>query len=190
MELMDIKTYAGIIILLVWAVLFALVGLACKNIKVNPLKDIKDFFNKQSPLGRIVSLLFFLMMTIYGGTKPSGSNSTTNDVGNASNSLNSTNGSNSIVQTQSGQISSSAQLGSLSSSVQSSNSNTASDGSSEQSQVNIPAYFTNEDFERGFVLTSIKTDENFDFSPPETGAIICNDWRKFIIVIIAIIVCL
>ena len=179
MGLMDIKTYAGIIILLVWAVLFALVGLACKNIKVNPLKDIKDFFNKQSPLGRIVSLLFFLMMTIYGGTKPSGSGSTTNDVDNVSNSSSATNNSNSIAQTQSGQISSSAQLGSLSSSVQSLNSNTASNGSNEQSQINIPAYFTNEDFERGFVLTSIKTDENFDFSPPETGAIICNDWRKF-----------
>ncbi len=179
MELMDIKTYAGIIILLVWAVLFALVGLACKNIKVNPLKDIKDFFNKQSPLGRIVSLLFFLMMTIYGGTKPSGSGGSTNDVDNVSNSSSATNNSNSIAQIQSGQISSSAQFGSLSSSVQSSNSNTASDGSNEQSQINIPAYFTNEDFERGFVLTSIKTDEDFDFSPPETGAIICNDWRKF-----------
>ncbi|MBO7223918.1 MAG: hypothetical protein J6V70_07275, partial [Kiritimatiellae bacterium] len=78
---MEMNAYAGISIILFWLFLFVWVGLACKNI--NPLNEIKAFLKKQSTSGRIVFLLFFLVMTIYGGTKPT-DGSYTNDVNNVS----------------------------------------------------------------------------------------------------------
>ncbi|MBO7223109.1 MAG: hypothetical protein J6V70_03145, partial [Kiritimatiellae bacterium] len=82
---MEMNAYAGLSIILVWLLLFVWVGLACKNI--NPLNEIKAFLKKQSTSGRIVFLLFFLVMTIYGGTKPT-DGSSTNDVDNVSGSSN------------------------------------------------------------------------------------------------------
>ena len=35
-----------------------------------------------------------------------------------------------------------------------------------------------EDFERGFVMSRVGTDEAFDFSAP-AGATVCSDWRAF-----------
>ncbi len=178
---MESKTFAGLVILLVWLFLFLWVALACKNIKVNPFKELGEFFKKQSTFGRIVFLLFFLVMTIYGSTKPSGSGSTTNDVGNASNSSNSTNGSNSIVQTQSGQISSSAQLGSLSSSIVGADGDeknlnnvqneTNNDYLSGLTSTLLSTDFTDEQKSVGFVLAGIITNESYDFSLPTNGVV-------------------
>ena len=156
------NAYAGLSIILVWLLLFVWVGLACKNI--NPLNEIKAFLKKQSTSGRIVFLLFFLVMTIYGGTKPTDGNST-NDVNNVSESTNMSTDA-SLGQLHTGQIDSS------------SNSPLSDNVANSSEQLDIPSSFTNEDFERGFVLTRVATDEVFDFSAP-ANAVVCEDWRAF-----------
>ena len=47
-----------------------------------------------------------------------------------------------------------------------------------QLQLTTTTTLTNTDFERGFVLTRIGTNEVFDFSAP-SNAVVCADWLKF-----------
>ena len=155
---MDIKAYAGIIILLVWTTLFVLVGLACKNIKINPAREIKTFLKKQSAAGRIVFLLFFLVMTIYGGTKPSDNSDSTSDPNNISNSFHASNN-NSISKATSTTI--------------------ANEIHSSKSHLSLlPTDFSNEQKASGFILTGIRTDDSYNFALPTNG-VAYTPWLKY-----------
>ncbi len=158
MELMDIKAYAGIIFLLVWTTLFVLVGLAYKNIKINPAREIKTFLKKQSVAGRIVFLLFFLVMTIYGGTKPSDNSDSTSDPNNISNSSHASNN-NSISKETSTSI--------------------ANEIHSSKSHLSLlPTDFSNEQKASGFILTEIRTDDSYNFALPTNG-VAYTPWLKY-----------
>ena len=43
---------------------------------------------------------------------------------------------------------------------------------------NTPRTITGDDFQRGFVMSRVGTDEQFDFAAP-SNAVVCSDWRAF-----------
>ena len=51
-------------------------------------------------------------------------------------------------------------------------------GNIQQDNTTTPTALTQNDFDRGFVLSRIGTNEVYDFSPPE-GAVVCRDWLSF-----------
>ena len=58
------------------------------------------------------------------------------------------------------------------------NGNIQQENSTLQLQLTTTTTLTNTDFERGFVLTRIGTNEVFDFSTP-SNAVVCADWLQF-----------
>ena len=58
------------------------------------------------------------------------------------------------------------------------NGNIQQENSTLQLQLTTTTTLTNTDFERGFVLTRIGTNEVFDFSAP-SNAVVCADWLQF-----------
>lgn len=165
---MEMNAYAGISIILFWLLLFVWVGLACKNI--NPLNEIKAFLKKQSTSGRIVFLLLFLVMTIYGGTKPT-DGSSTNDVNNVSESIN-ISADASLGQLHTGQIDDDDKFENISSLEQTSSSSITS------SFASIPDDFSNTQKSLGYVLVGIITNELHNFSITANGAAF-EDWLTY-----------
>ena len=165
---MEMNAYAGLSIILFWLFLFVWVGLACKNI--NPLNEIKAFLKKQSTSGRIVFLLFFLVMTIYGGTKPT-DGSSTNDVNNVSGSTNMSADA-SLGQLHTGQIDDADKFENTSCLEQTSSSSITS------SFASIPDDFSNTQKSLGYVLVGIITNELHNFSITANGAAF-EDWLTY-----------
>ena len=123
--------------------------------------------SKQSTSGRIVFLLFFLVMAIYGGTKPT-DGSSTNDVNNVSESTNMSADA-SLGQLHTGQIDDADKFENTSSLEQTSSSSITS------SFASIPDDFSNTQKSLGYVLVGIITNELHNFSITANGAAF-EDW--------------
>ena len=184
------KIWTGSLLFLAWLAFCAWLVLVCREKNIHPLRDFGRFFKKQSNVGRVLLGTFFIAMWIYASVKPGdgggngggGGDGGTNNVpqmvpGPGVGNLQPMNLPGGEIQGLQGQAQFNPDL------------HPANQPLGGGATLNLtgfePITSTNAthtieavDFERGFVMTRIGTDEEFDFTPPPNATIV-NDWRAF-----------
>ena len=64
------KIWTGSLLFLAWLAFCAWLVLVCREKNIHPLRDFGRFFKKQSNVGRILLVTFFIAMWIYASVKP------------------------------------------------------------------------------------------------------------------------
>ena len=184
------KIWTGSLLFLAWLAFCAWLVLVCREKNIHPLRDVARLFKGQSWVGRILLGVFAFGMWVYASVKPGdgGGNGGGGDDG----------GTNNVPQMVPGPGVGNLQPMSLSGGeiqglqVQAQfnpDLHPANQPLSGGATLNLsgfePITSTNTthtieaaDFERGFVMTRIGTDEEFNFTPPPNATIV-NDWRAF-----------
>ncbi len=153
---MLIKIWTASLIFLAGLTFCAWLVLVCHEKDIRPLRDIGRFFKKQSKVGRIILGTFFLVLILYGSVKPGSGGGD----GGANN------------------IEMGIRPGGLEPGNLPGLSRPNVGDFEAIMSTNTTRTLTAEDFERGFVMTRIGTDETFDFTAPPS-ATVYTDWRAF-----------
>lgn len=161
-----------------------------KNIR--PVQDLVTFFKKQSKVGRVLLGTFFIAMWVIASTKPG------NGGGNGGGDGGSDGGGTNNVQmvigpggglqplVSPGAVTNNQQQG-FQGGILPPQGGLVGDPAPVTDQwmdftpitsTNTTRTLDGDDFQRGFVMYRIGTDEEFDFSAPP-GATVCTDWRSF-----------
>ena len=158
---------------------------------VRPVQDLVAFFKKQSKVGRVILGTFFIAMWVIASTKPGGGGNGGGDGGGdggGTNNVQMVIGPSGGLQPldSPGAVTNSQQQG-LQGGIQPPQGGLVGDpapvtdqwtGFTPITSTNTTRTLTGDDFRRGFVMTSIGTGEDFDFSAPPDAAV-CEDWRAF-----------
>ncbi len=158
---------------------------------VRPVQDLVAFFKKQSKVGRVILGTFFIAMWVIASTKPGGGGNGGGDGGGdggGTNNVQMVIGPGGGLQPldSPGAVTNSQQQG-LQGGIQPPQGGLVGDpapvtdqwtGFTPITSTNTTRTLTGDDFRRGFVMTSIGTGEDFDFSAPP-DAVVCEDWRAF-----------
>ena len=184
------KIWTTTLVFLAWLFFCAWLVLVCREKNVHPLRDFCRFFKKQSKVGRVLLGTFFVAMWIFASTKPGdgggngggGGDGGTNNVpqmvpGPGVGNLQPMNLSGGEVQGLQGQANLNPGLHPINQSLNGGATLNLS-GFEPITSTNTTHTIEASDFERGFVMTRIGTDEEFDFAPPSNATTV-NDWRAF-----------
>ena len=158
---------------------------------IRPVRDLVTLFKKQSKVGRVLLGTFFIAMWVIASTKPGGEGNGEQGTGNGG-------GTNNVpqmvpgpgvgnlqpmnlpggeIQGLQGQAQFNPDLHPVNQPLGGGATLNLS-GFEPISSTNTTRMLTAEDFERGFVMTLMGTDEEFDFSAPP-GSTVCADWLAF-----------
>ena len=151
---------------------------------VRPVRELVGFFRRQTKAGRVILGAFFVVLWVIASVKPGGggggdggdggggTNNVQMVVGNVANvgvlPISITNSNFTAIDSHHGQLTT-GNIGT---------GNTFTLATLEITSANTTRTLTADDFERGFVLTRVGTNEVFDFSAP-ASATVCADWRAF-----------
>ena len=185
------KIWTGTLLFLAWLSFCAWLVLVCREKNVHPLRDFALFFKKQTKAGRIIFGTFFIAMWIFASVKPGGGSGGgdggggdggTNNVpqmvpGPGVGNLQPMNLPGGEIQGLQGQAQFNPDLHPVNQPLVGGATLNLS-GFEPISSTNTTRMLTAEDFERGFVMTRIGTDEELDFTPPPNATIV-NDWMAF-----------
>ena len=184
------KIWTGSLLFLAWLAFCAWLVLVCREKNIHPLRDFGRFFKKQSNVGRVLFGTFFIAMWIYASVKPGdgggngggGGDGGTNNVpqmvpGPGVGNLQPMNLPGGVAQGLQGQTQFNPTLQPVNQPLGGGATLNLS-GFEPITSTNTTRTIEAEDFERGFVLTRIGTDEDFDFEPPSNATIV-SDWRAF-----------
>ena len=184
------KIWTTTLVFLAWLFFCAWLVLVCREKNVHPLRDFCRFFKKQSKVGRVLLGTFFVAMWIFASTKPGdgggngggGGDGGTNNVpqmvpGPGVGNLQPMNLSGGEVQGLQGQANLNPGLHPINQSLNGGATLNLS-GFEPITSTNTTHTIEASDFERGFVMTRIGTDEEFDFASPSNATTV-NDWRAF-----------
>lgn len=151
---MLMKIWTTTLLFLAWLSFCAWLVLVCHEKNIHPLRDFCAFFKKQSKVGRVLLGTFFIALWVIASTKPGGE-----------------------IQGLQGQAQFNPDLHPVNQPLGGGATLNLS-GCEPISSTNTTSMLTTEDFERGFVMTRIGTDEELDFTPPPNATIV-NDWMAF-----------
>jgi RHS repeat-associated protein len=184
------KIWTGSLLFLAWLAFCAWLVLVCREKNIHPLRDFGRFFKKQSNVGRVLFGTFFIAMWIYASVKPGdgggngggGGDGGTNNVpqmvpGPGVGNLQPMNLPGGVAQGLQGQAQFNPTLQPVNQPLGGGATLNLS-GFEPITSTNTTRTIEAEDFERGFVMTRIGTDEELDFTPPPNATIV-SDWRAF-----------
>ena len=184
------KIWTTTLVFLAWLFFCAWLVLVCREKNIHPLRDFGRFFKKQSNVGRVLFGTFFIAMWIYASVKPGdgggngggGGDGGTNNVpqmvpGPGAGNLQPMNLPGGVAQGLQGQTQFNPTLQPVNQPLGGGATLNLS-GFEPITSTNTTRTIEASDFERGFLLTRIGTDEEFDFTPPSNATIV-TDWRAF-----------
>ncbi len=186
------KIWTGSLLFLAWLAFCAWLVLVCREKNIHPLRDFGRFFKKQSNVGRVLFGTFFIAMWIYASVKPGdgggngggdgGGDGGTNNVpqmvpGPGVGNLQPMKLPGGEIQGLQGQAQFNPDLHPANQPL-GGGANLNLSGFEPITSTNTTRTIELSDFERGFLLTRIGTDEEFDFSPLANATIV-SDWRAF-----------
>ncbi|MBR4615574.1 MAG: hypothetical protein IKO55_08215, partial [Kiritimatiellae bacterium] len=183
------KIWTTTLVFLAWLCFCAWLVLVCHEKNIHPLRDFGRFFKKQSNVGRVLFGTFFIAMWIYASVKPGDGGGNGGGGGDGgTNNIQMVIGPGSGLQPMNlpGTVTNSLQQG-LMGGLLPPQGGMLGDPAPVTDQwadftpitsTNTTRTLDGDDFRRGFVLTRIGTDEEFDFTPPSNATIV-NDWRAF-----------
>ena len=188
---MLMKIWTTTLLFLAWLSFCAWLVLVCHEKNIHPLRDFCAFFKKQSKVGRVLLGTFFIALWVIASTKPGGGNGGgdggggdggTNNVpqmvpGPGVGNLQPMNLPGGEIQGLQGQAQFNPDLHPVNQPLGGGATLNLS-GFEPITSTNTTHTIEAADFERGFVMTRIGTDEEFDFTPPPNATIV-NDWRAF-----------
>ena len=188
---MLMKIWTTTLLFLAWLSFCAWLVLVCHEKNIHPLRDFCAFFRKQSKVGRVLLGTFFIALWVIASTKPGGGSGGgdggggdggTNNVpqmvpGPGVGNLQPMNLPGGEIQGLQGQAQFNPDLHPVNQPLGGGATLNLS-GFEPITSTNTTHTIEVADFERGFVMTRIGTDEDFDFTPPSNATTV-NDWRAF-----------
>ena len=187
---MLMKIWTGTLLFLLFASFVALIVAVAHEKDIHPFRDVVRLFKGQSWVGRILLGVFALGMWVYASVKPGdgggsgggGGDGGTNSVpqmvpGPGVGNLQPMNLPGGEIQGLQGQAQFNPDLHPVNQPLGGGATLNLS-GFEPITSTNTTRTIEASDFERGFLLTRIGTDEEFDFTPPSNATIV-TDWRAF-----------
>ena len=185
------KIWTTTLLFLAWLSFCAWLVLVCHEKNIHPLRDFCAFFKKQSKVGRVLLGTFFIALWVIASTKPGGGSGGgdggggdggTNNVpqmvpGPGVGNLQPMNLPGGEIQGLQGQAQFNPDLHRVNQPLGGGATLNLS-GFEPITSTNTTHTIEAADFERGFVMTRVGTDEEFDFTPPPNATTV-NDWRAF-----------